>query len=151
MHSSSLVAIGDLRGQATALEQIGFHWFNHLGDPLSGPGYYQQALTLWRAVGNRVGEAECLNDIGLIYGILGEPQKALEYFEQVLLIDGAMNRKREQAVTINDIGYVLSRMGTPARIRPNRLVLSRRKFRPCLQNRRISAAKSGRGARAMPL
>jgi len=46
---------------------------------------YEQALSIQREIGNRVGEATTLNN-GLVYRLLGQPQRALEIHEQALPI-----------------------------------------------------------------
>ncbi|WP_414590075.1 tetratricopeptide repeat protein, partial [Scytonema sp. PCC 10023] len=43
---------------------------------------YNQAFPLFRAVGDRRGEAVTLNNIGHVYDTLGEKQKGLEYLNQ---------------------------------------------------------------------
>ena len=43
---------------------------------------FEQTLKLYREAGNRSGEAQTLNDIGVVYNDLGEKQKALEYYSQ---------------------------------------------------------------------
>ena len=40
---------------------------------------WEQTLPLWQAVGDRLGEATTLNNIGSVYNYLGEKQKALDY------------------------------------------------------------------------
>ena len=47
---------------------------------------YDQALRLYRAVGDRGNEAATLNNIGAVYDRLGEPRRALEYYGQALPI-----------------------------------------------------------------
>ncbi len=45
---------------------------------------YEQALSLWRAGGERRNEARALNNMGLVYQALSEYQKALECYLQAL-------------------------------------------------------------------
>ena len=47
---------------------------------------YEQALGLYRAVGDRGGEAATLRNIGPVYDGLGERQRALEFYGQALPI-----------------------------------------------------------------
>jgi tetratricopeptide (TPR) repeat protein len=49
-------------------------------------------LTLFRAVGDRAGEATTLHNIGVVYDALGEKQKALEYYTQAQAIIQAVRR-----------------------------------------------------------
>ena len=50
---------------------------SHGGDA-EGAGEVNEALPIWRAVGDRSGEAATLNSIGLAYRSLGVTQKALD-------------------------------------------------------------------------
>jgi tetratricopeptide (TPR) repeat protein len=55
---------------------------------------YEEALKLFRAVGDRDGEASTLSRIGVVYDDLEEKEKALEYFNQSLpLSRGVGDRK----------------------------------------------------------
>jgi len=47
---------------------------------------FNEALSLWRALGDVAGEAETLNEIGVIYDSspLLDRRKSLDYFEQAL-------------------------------------------------------------------
>ena len=58
--------------------------YDALGEKQKALDYYEQALPLYRQVGDRGGEATTLNNIGMVYSALGEKQKALDYYEQAL-------------------------------------------------------------------
>src|SRR5262245_28483989 len=45
---------------------------------------YEEALLLFRAIGDRLGEAITLNNIGLVYESLGEMGKALDFYTRAL-------------------------------------------------------------------
>jgi tetratricopeptide (TPR) repeat protein len=62
--------------------------------------YYNQALPLWRAVGDRGGEASTLSNIGLVYKKLGERQKAPDYYNQALLLKRAVGDRSGEANTL---------------------------------------------------
>ena len=49
-------------------------------------GYYEQALTIAKEIGDRRGEGNHLGNLGSAYYSLGEVQKAREYLEQALAI-----------------------------------------------------------------
>ncbi|MEC4854184.1 MAG: tetratricopeptide repeat protein, partial [Jaaginema sp. PMC 1079.18] len=52
--------------------------------------YYNQALPLSQAVGDRASEANTLNNIGGVYSDLGEKQQALDYYNQALPLSQAV-------------------------------------------------------------
>jgi tetratricopeptide (TPR) repeat protein len=47
---------------------------------------YEQALPMLREVGDRVGEARTLNNMGEVYRMTGQPERALMLYEQTLPI-----------------------------------------------------------------
>ncbi|WP_233153845.1 CHAT domain-containing tetratricopeptide repeat protein, partial [Scytonema sp. HK-05] len=72
---------------------------------------YNQAFPLFRAVGDRRGEAVTLNNIGVVYDALGEKQKALQYYNQALLLVRAVGYRSGEAVTLNNIGHIYDALG----------------------------------------
>ncbi|MEG5176302.1 CHAT domain-containing protein [Microcoleus sp. B3-D7] len=72
---------------------------------------YEEALKLYRAVGDAQGEARTLNNIGAVYSDLGEKQKALEYYSQSLPLFRAVGDRGGEAVTLNNTGTVYSDLG----------------------------------------
>lgn len=72
---------------------------------------YQEALTLFRAIGDKTQEAAALNDIGTIYDALGEKQKALDFLNQALPLRRAADDKQGEAVTLNNTGVVYRSLG----------------------------------------
>jgi CHAT domain-containing protein/Tfp pilus assembly protein PilF len=73
--------------------------------------FYNQALPLLRAVGDRGGQATTLTSIGLVYDSLGEKQKALEFYNQALPLRRAVGDRGGEAVTLNNIGGVYDSLG----------------------------------------
>ena len=65
--------MGDRSGEAD-LNNIG-GVYDSLGEKQKALDYYNQALPIERAVGNRSGEARTLNNIGLVYDSLGESKR----------------------------------------------------------------------------
>ncbi|MEG5233159.1 tetratricopeptide repeat protein [Microcoleus sp. AT9b-C3] len=72
---------------------------------------FEEALKLFRAVGDRSGEANTLTWLGGIYSELGEQQKALEYYSQSLPLFRATGDRGGEATTLNNIGLVYSDLG----------------------------------------
>jgi CHAT domain-containing protein/uncharacterized protein HemY len=71
----------------------------------------QEARLLYRAVGDRRGEATTLNNIGRVYSALGEKQKALDYYNEALPILRAVGDRGGEAVTLNNMGAVYDDLG----------------------------------------
>ena len=78
----------------------------------------QEARLLYRAVGDRGGEAATLNNIGRVYDALGEKQKALDFYNQALPIlravgdsEALRRNRRVEATTLNNIGAVYDALG----------------------------------------
>ena len=82
-----------------------------MGEKQKALEYYNQALPLILAVGDRGGEATTLNNIGSVYDDLGEKQKALEYFNQALPLIRAVGNRGGEAATLNNIGKVYNDLG----------------------------------------
>jgi tetratricopeptide repeat protein len=55
---------------------------------------YYEALELYRRATDRNGEAQTINNIGMLYQLLGETQKALEKFNEALPIRRALGDRR---------------------------------------------------------
>src|SRR5262249_41298023 len=72
---------------------------------------YQEALELYRRASDRNGEAQTLNNIGVVYRSLGEMQKALEKYNEALPILRAVGDRNGEAITLNNIGLVYWSLG----------------------------------------
>jgi len=82
-----------------------------LGDLQTALDYYNRALTLGRALGDRGFEARVLNNLGGVYDILAEPHKALEYYNQALSIFQALGDSSDQGNTLNGIAVIYANLG----------------------------------------
>jgi CHAT domain-containing protein/tetratricopeptide (TPR) repeat protein len=72
---------------------------------------FQEAASLFAAVGQQGNQATCLNNIGLVYNALGEKQKALNYYAQALPLRKAVKDRGGEAATLNNIGVVYDALG----------------------------------------
>jgi CHAT domain-containing protein/predicted negative regulator of RcsB-dependent stress response len=70
-----------------------------------------EALPIFREIGDRGGEAVTLNNIGAIYRSLGETQKALEKYNEALPILRAVGDRSEEAITLNNLGLAYQSLG----------------------------------------
>ncbi|NJM22617.1 MAG: CHAT domain-containing protein, partial [Richelia sp. SM1_7_0] len=85
--------------------------YSDLGEKQKALEFYDQALPLRRAVGDRSGEANTLNNIGAVYSGLGEKQKALEYYNQALPLSRAVSDKGGEAATLWNLASLERRQG----------------------------------------
>jgi CHAT domain-containing protein/Tfp pilus assembly protein PilF len=86
-----------------------------LGETSRALDYYNQALPLFRAIGDREGEATTLISIGAIYSDLGETSRALDYYNQALPLTRAVGDRKGEATTLTNIGKVYSDLGEKSR------------------------------------
>lgn len=69
---------------------------------------YEEAIVLYRAAGERAGEALALTNLGIVYNQLGERLKSLEYLNQALALHAALGDRREQSRTLVHMGHASS-------------------------------------------
>lgn len=74
-------------------------------------GYYEQALPIYRQMGDRRGEATLLNGLGRIYEVLGEARQALDLYEQALKLVRSVEDSNGEAATLNNIGRAYDVLG----------------------------------------
>jgi tetratricopeptide (TPR) repeat protein len=73
--------------------------------------YFQQALEMALEVGDRAGEGDTLNNIGLVYWNQGLYGQALENYNQALVIRREVGDRDGEGDTLNNIGIVYSDQG----------------------------------------
>jgi tetratricopeptide (TPR) repeat protein len=81
------------------------------GRSLDALGHAEQSLRLYRAAGNRFGEADALNQVGWEHARLGGYQRALEFCEQALALHREMADRPGEAVTLDSLGYAHHHLG----------------------------------------
>jgi len=72
---------------------------------------YEQALLIWRKIGDRNSEATTLLSIGTLYYTLSQNQKALEYNNQALVIRRELKDRVGEAVMLYSIANAYSNLG----------------------------------------
>jgi CHAT domain-containing protein/lipopolysaccharide biosynthesis regulator YciM len=65
---------------------------------------YQQALTIYREIGERSGESISLNNLGNAYYSLGQYQKAIEFHQQSLTITRKIGDRQQEARSLGGLG-----------------------------------------------
>lgn len=71
----------------------------------------EEALPLWRAVGDREKEVHILNEIGVVHRRLGDTAKALTLYEQALALAREVGDRRGQAMSRNNLGVARHQLG----------------------------------------
>ncbi|BCL35692.1 CHAT domain-containing tetratricopeptide repeat protein [Nostoc sp. MS1] len=72
---------------------------------------FEQALSLYRNLGDRSSQSLTLGHIGKIYSDLGELQKSLSYLNQTLNLRRQLGDKTGETITLSNIGAVYSDLG----------------------------------------
>lgn len=65
---------------------------------------YDDALGLWKQLGNGDKEGEMLYRLGVVRRLLGEPRDALQFFNEALALQRRDGNRRAEAMTLNQIG-----------------------------------------------
>jgi CHAT domain-containing protein/Tfp pilus assembly protein PilF len=67
---------------------------------------FEEALVLWKSIGQRPDEADTLRTIGDVWQSLNESQKALTYYNAALLICKKSNDRHTEGEITTSVGYV---------------------------------------------
>jgi tetratricopeptide (TPR) repeat protein len=113
-HIQWITALLDLSGKdavaekdrATLLNNIG-GVYDALGEKQRALEYYEQALPLYRQVGDRSGEATTLNNIAIVYYQQGGIERAAEMFRQSIQIYREVGAVQQEANTLYNLAVVL--------------------------------------------
>ena len=82
-----------------------------LGKKQEALDYFQQALTIFREVGDRRGKGMTLSNLGSVYDNLGKKQEALDYFQQALTINREVGDRGNEGTTLSNLGLVYNSLG----------------------------------------
>jgi CHAT domain-containing protein/Tfp pilus assembly protein PilF len=72
---------------------------------------YFEALPIWRALGNRLGEADALYSAAYVYDLLAEERQSLNHYSQALQLYESLQDLRSVARTLSSMGEVYSTFG----------------------------------------
>ena len=100
-------AVGDKRGEATTLNNIGVVYSN-LGEKQQALKVFNESLPLFRAIGDPRGEAVSLNNIGNLHRDLGENEMALKFYYESLPLSRAAGDKRGEARALQSLFSILA-------------------------------------------
>lgn len=109
--------------------------YDLLGEPARAMESYREALGIFRANGNRNGEANALNNVGKVYGDLADWQQALEYYRLALPIWRTQRDVVREGITLHNIGFAYFNAGDADR--------GLEYFGQALERRRAAGNKAG--------
>jgi len=72
---------------------------------------FQEALKIYREIGDRSSEADVLIAVGIVYRILGQYQQAIEFSQQSLTIRQELNDRAGEGDSLLGLGHVCSLLG----------------------------------------
>ena len=82
-----------------------------LGDAKQALRFYDEALRVFRAQGNKEWEAIILSEWGEAYRALGQMERAIEYYERALAISREVKNRQAVGILLNRLGLVYGSMG----------------------------------------
>ncbi|TAG65462.1 MAG: CHAT domain-containing protein [Oscillatoriales cyanobacterium] len=71
----------------------------------------EQALTIYREIGDREGEAGSLGNLGTAYHSLGQYHRAIEFHEQLLEISREIGHRQGEGVSLGNLGNAYNALG----------------------------------------
>ena len=78
--------------------------YHRLGQVERAIGFYEQALTIPREIGDRQGEGIALGSLGIAYADLGQVERAIGFYEQALTITRAIGDRRGEGAVLGNLG-----------------------------------------------
>jgi CHAT domain-containing protein/tetratricopeptide (TPR) repeat protein len=72
---------------------------------------FQQALAIYKEIGDKEGEADSLNNLGRAYVSLGQYQKAMEFSQQSLVMAREIGSRQVEAKSLNNLGRAYNSLG----------------------------------------
>lgn len=72
--------------------------------------YQEEALLLYRAMGNQPGTARALGNLAALYDLTGNPEKSVVYYQEALAINKKVGDSRRIAADYTNLGVVFSGM-----------------------------------------
>lgn len=97
--------LGDRRGEAQALEDLGTVW-GQVGRFEESVAHNREALALWRDLGDPMGEQGCLAGLGVTHQQHGKYDEALSCLDEALNINRGNGFRLGEASVLNYLGLV---------------------------------------------
>ena len=96
---------------------------------------YEEALALWRRLGDRAEEAQSLHTLGYLHHASFEPRKALDYYQQALTMRQDLGDLVGEAQTLHNIAAAYSSLFS--------LTEAEKHYEQALERRRAAADRRG--------
>ena len=93
------------KDEALRLNKLGLQQLRR-GEYREALNNFEQALVIFREIGERKSEGAVLNNIGGVYRNLGEYPKALDYYQKSLAIDKEVADKAGEGISLSNIGGI---------------------------------------------
>ncbi|MBD2606107.1 tetratricopeptide repeat protein [Scytonema hofmannii FACHB-248] len=95
---------------ANILTSLG-NTYNSLAQYQKAIDYHQQSLGIVREIGDRNGEAACLNNLGSVYNFLGQYQIAIDYNQQSVAIFLGIGNRNGESGSLTNLGIAYKSLG----------------------------------------
>jgi tetratricopeptide (TPR) repeat protein len=102
-------SLGDRYGEATAASFLGDDY--HISNREKTLYYLNEAVELYRAIGNEFWAARALENIASVYDTLGERQKQIYYLNQALVGFRKVGRHKNEANVLTSLGKIYRFIG----------------------------------------
>ncbi|MCL1466340.1 CHAT domain-containing protein [Argonema galeatum] len=99
-----------LKAEADRLLNLGIEQYNK-SQFRAALQSWQQALTIYREIGDRQGEANSLGNLGNAYDSLGQYQVAIDYHQQSLAIEREIGSRQGEANSLGSLGLAYQSLG----------------------------------------
>ena len=98
------------RDMASSYNAMG-HSYLDLGNARVAVGYFEKALGILRAIGDRRGEGAALGNLGIAYRDLGDARRAIGYYEECLKLHRAIGDRRGEGADLGNLGLAYADLG----------------------------------------
>ncbi|MEO1348918.1 MAG: CHAT domain-containing protein [Cyanobacteria bacterium J06635_15] len=98
------------KNEADRLLLIGFQQYSRsqFSDALDS---FEQALEVYRIIGDRIGEGSALNGLGFVYDDFGQYERAIDVYEQMLSIARETGYRPLEAAALGNLGLIYEDLG----------------------------------------
>ncbi len=115
------------RDRAWSYNAMGISYLD-LGNVRVAAGYFEKALGIARAIGDRGGEGAALGNLGLAYADLGDARRAIGYHEECLKLHREIGDRQGEGAALGNLGIAYADLGDARRAigyHEERLVIAR--------------------------